>query len=181
MRIIAGKCRGKKLFTPTDKSIRPTADRAREAVFSILQSRLPAPLSGYDLLDIFSGTGAFGLEAASRGAKTVTFVDRDIALTRKNAAACGLTGLKFIEKDARKLPPSSQKYNLVFMDPPYNTGQIYPTLENLIQNKWLTDDVLIIAETARLEVLELPQTLRIIGARFYGAARITFIKFNREL
>lgn len=68
MRIISGIRRGKKLFTPKDDRVRPTSDRAREALFNILESMLPAPLSEYDFLDVFAGTGAIGLEAASRGA-----------------------------------------------------------------------------------------------------------------
>ena len=88
MRIISGTRRGKKLFAPKNDRIRPTSDRAREALFNILESMLPAPLSEYDFLDVFAGTGAIGLEAASRGARSVTFIDIDLELVKKNAAAC---------------------------------------------------------------------------------------------
>ena len=95
MRIISGTRRGKKLFAPKNDRIRPTSDRAREALFNILESMLPAPLSEYDFLDVFAGTGAIGLEAASRGARSVTFIDIDLELVKKNAAACRLPGRSF--------------------------------------------------------------------------------------
>lgn len=83
MRIISGTRRSKKLFAPKNDRIRPTSDRAREALFNILESMLPAPLSEYDFLDVFAGTGAIGLEAASRGARSVTFIDIDLELVKR--------------------------------------------------------------------------------------------------
>ena len=84
MRIISGSLRGKKLFTPKNDNVRPTTDRTRESIYNILYAKLDNPLSEYSVLDIFSGTGAFGLEALSRGAKDATFVDIDLSLTKKN-------------------------------------------------------------------------------------------------
>ncbi len=175
MRIISGTCRGKKLFTPPSDSIRPTADRAREAVYNILNSRLGAPLAQYDVLDIFSGTGAFGLEAASRGARSVAFVDVDLALTQKNAAHCGFKNLSFIKKDARFLPPARQTYGLIFLDAPYNKDLTVPTLAALLNNGYCAPDTLIIAETARDEPLALPPALALADERTYGAARFSFL------
>ena len=85
MRIVAGKYRGKKLFTPDYEGVRPTSERAREALFSILYSRLGG-LGECKVLDIFAGTGAFGLEALSRGAAKVAFVDKNPKLLNKNTA-----------------------------------------------------------------------------------------------
>ncbi len=175
MRIIAGSCRGKKLFTPTDNRVRPTADRAREAVFSILISKLPAPLSSYRFMDIFSGTGAFGLEACSRGAKHVTFVDINLNLTKKNVAACGFKNVDYINKDARLLPHAREKADIIFMDAPYNLGLSTPVLEALIKQSWLKEDSLIITETANDEELILPKELELIDERIYGAARFSFL------
>ena len=90
MRIIAGTLRGKQLFSPKDEHIRPTSDRAREAIFNIINSKIELPLADINVIDIFSGSGAFGLEAASRGAKSVTFVDIDLTLTKKNATHCNM-------------------------------------------------------------------------------------------
>lgn len=174
MRIISGTLRAKKLFTPASDNIRPTSDRAREAVYNIINSKLDAPLSETGVLDIFSGTGAFGLEAASRGAKTVTFVDIDLTLTKKNAALCGFKNLKFIKKDARLLPPAAQAYGLIFLDAPYNKNLTEPTLNALILGSWCKKNALIIAETAKDEALNFPPTLELIDERTYGAARFSF-------
>ena len=85
MRIIAGKYRGKKLFSPAQEGVRPTSDRAREALFSTLYSRFGG-FADLSVIDIFAGTGAFGLEALSRGAKEAVLIDKDTALSAKNAA-----------------------------------------------------------------------------------------------
>ena len=174
MRIISGTKRGKTLFTPKDERIRPTTDRAREALFSIIHSKIGDSLPNMAILDIFSGTGAFGLEAASRGAKSITFVDIDLNLTEKNAKLCGFNNIKFIKHDARTLPPALQKHDLIFLDAPYNMGLSEPTLENLIKQNYLADNALIIVETAKDEVLSIPSTLTQIDERTYGAARFTF-------
>lgn len=178
MRIISGTCRGKKLYTPTDNRVRPTADRAREAVFSILISKLAAPLSNYSFMDIFSGTGAFGLEACSRGAKSITFVDIDLNLTKKNVALCGFKNVSYINKDARLLPPAREKADIIFMDAPYNLGLSEPTLQALLNQGWLKDDSLIIVETAKEEELILPNELEMIDERIYGAARFSFLELK---
>ena len=171
MRIISGTRRGKKLFAPKNDRIRPTSDRAREALFNILESMLPAPLSEYDFLDVFAGTGAIGLEAASRGARSVTFIDIDLELVKKNAAACRLPKLSYIQKDVRRLPPAARQFNLVFMDAPYNMELSVLTLSKLFEKGWLTDDAIIIVETAKMELLEMPPGLKISRAKayFYGA------------
>lgn len=174
MRIISGTLRGKKLFTPKNEQIRPTADRAREAVYNIITSKLPTSLTSLTVLDIFSGTGAFGLEAASRGAKAVTFVDIDLTLTQKNATLCNFNNLFFIKKDARFLPSTQQPYDLIFLDAPYNHGLTEPTITNLLQKNYLHPNTLLIAETAHDEALSVISPLKLIDERTYGAARFSF-------
>ena len=176
MRIISGTLRSKKLFTPKDDTkIRPTSDRAREAIFNIITSKLESSFSELAVLDIFSGTGALGLEAASRGAKSITFVDIDLELTQKNAKLCGLKNVKFIKKDATKLPLAQDPYDLIFLDAPYNQGLTDPTLNALIKGNYLTPKTLIIAETAKDEALDIPSLLELIDKRIYGAARFSFL------
>lgn len=175
MRIIGGLKRGKILFTPKDERIRPTTDRAREALFSIIQSKVGDTFQEISVLDIFSGTGAFGLEAASRGAKSVTFVDIDLRLTEKNAKLCGFKNIDFIKRDARSLPPTIKKYDLIFMDAPYNLGLSEPTLQNLIKQGYLAPDALIIVETAKDEELAIPENLKLLDERTYGAAKFRFL------
>ena len=179
MRIIGGLKRGKVLFTPKDERIRPTTDRAREALFSIIQSKIGDELQSMSVLDIFSGTGAFGLEAASRGAKSVTFVDIDLRLTEKNAKLCSFDNLSFIKRDARLLPPTTKKYDLIFLDAPYNLGLSEPTLENLIKQGYVAPAALIIVETAKDEELSFPQELELTDKRTYGAAKFRFLKFKQ--
>ena len=181
MRIISGTLRGKKLFTPADNRIRPTADRAREAVFNILNSRLDFPLAECDVLDVFAGTGAFGLEAYSRGAKTVVFVDTDLTLAKKNAAACKINNAKFIQSDARLLPPTRRSCNLIFLDAPYNQGLTAPALQALLKGGWCAPNAWIIAETARDEALPLPPELELADERTYGAARFSFLRLALSL
>lgn len=174
MRIIAGIKRGKQLYTPKDERIRPTADRAREAVYSILTAKLEKPLNEYCVMDIFSGTGAFGLEAASRGAKSVTFVDIDLTLTQKNAVLCGFSNINFIKADARKLAHTKSPVDIIFADAPYNQGLSEPTLINLLQKGYISTQTLVIIETAKDEHLEAPEELELIDERTYGAAKFSF-------
>lgn len=179
MRIISGSCRGKKLFTPTENTIRPTADRAREALFNILTSRLQQHLSETAVIDIFSGTGAFGLEAASRGAKSVAFVDIDLTLTKKNVNACGFKNVRFIQKNATQLPPALHPFDLIFLDAPYNKGLTAQVLEVLLRQGYCHTDTQLIAETARDEVLPLPAKLTLDDERSYGAARFSFLSLTK--
>lgn len=168
------------MATPSDERVRPTTDRAREALFSIIQSKFDSDLQNCDVLDIFSGTGAFGLEAASRGAKSVTFVDVNLRLTEKNAKLCGFDNLSFIKKDARFLPQARKKYDLIFLDAPYNMGLSVPTLENLLAREYVGKDTLVIVETAKDEVLESPFSLELIDERTYGAARFRFFMLSHN-
>ena len=176
MRIISGSKRGKKLFTPVDDRVRPTSDRAREALFSILYAKYFDTLDGVAVLDIFSGTGAIGLEAASRGAAMVTFVDIDLKLTKKNVAVCGFDNLFFMERDARKLPKAREVFGLIFLDAPYNKGLSESVLEVLLAGGYADDKTLIVVETAADEVLELPDGVCLKEERRYGAARFSFIQ-----
>lgn len=178
MRIISGSKRGKKLISFQDDNIRPTSDKAREAIYNILYTKLDLPISEYNVLDIFSGTGALGLEALSRGAKSAAFVDINTALTKKNITICGFNNVELIQKDARYLGKARKKYNLVFMDAPYNKELSIPVLNTLINNGWLENNALLVVETARDEAIEPDNAnLKIIDERIYGAAKVTFFEY----
>ena len=176
MRIISGSKRGKILFTPKGNNIRPTTDRTREALYSIIFSRLEKSFNEYKVLDIFSGTGAFGLEALSRGAKEVSFVDIDLTLTQKNVNLCGFTNVTFIKSDARKLLKAKTDFDLIFIDAPYNKGLSEPVLENLLKQGYLTPKTLLIVEVAREEILNTTSDFVIEDERIYGASKILFLK-----
>lgn len=181
MRIIAGKYRGKKLFSPTQEGVRPTSDRAREALFSVLYSRFGG-FADLSVIDIFAGTGAFGLEALSRGAKEAVLIDKDIALSAKNAALFSdfKQKLEVLCADACHLPYAKKAYNLVFCDAPYAQGLTEPALLELAQKGFLEEDALCLAEVRKDEVLTPPQGFQKIDERFYGLAKVVFLKFDKK-
>lgn len=178
MRIISGILKGKKLFTPLNDNIRPTSDRTREAIFNVLYSRDDIEVKECDVLDVFSGTGAFGLEAISRGAKGACFVDIDLKLTKKNAKHCGFDNVFFIEKDVRKLPITKKVYDLVFMDAPYNKGLSEVALKGLLEKGYLAKHTLIIVETERNENINLSDKFEVVDERIYGLAKVRFLKLK---
>src|SRR3954465_870332 len=125
MRVIGGRLRGRGLAAPKSQAIRPTADRLRETLFNILAHAYDDPVSDARVLDLFAGTGALGIEAVSRGAAFVLFVDDGAearALLRENVEALGLGGgTRIFRRDATKLGPVHplEPFNLAFLDPPY--------------------------------------------------------------
>jgi len=155
MRVIAGSHRGRRLSGPRGTSLRPTSDRVREALFSILGTRV----TGGRFLDLYAGTGAVGIEALSRGAASVTFVEASpstAALLRKNLDTChlaerarvwvGLTGT-FLQRRDRWDGP----YNVVFADPPYAARDELDVLAGLGRAGLLTRDAVIVVEQASLD------------------------------
>jgi 16S rRNA (guanine966-N2)-methyltransferase len=154
MRVISGKWRGRALKAPAGESTRPTSDRAREAIFSMLTSRL-GTFEDLDVLDLFAGTGALGIEALSRGAGTACFIDNDAAAVkaiRANLAAMGTTG------DVRQSPVASiggapRAHHLVFLDPPYGLGLADPALSHLHERGWIAPGALVSVETAAADPL----------------------------
>ena len=169
MRVIAGAYKGRQLRTPAGISTRPTADRVREALFSIL-----GPLDGERVLDLYAGSGALGIEALSRGAGEAVFVDSDqraVAAIRRNLEAIGVEApvqrrdaLAFL-RDASEHP-----YDLVFLDPPYSSAsQLAGPLSERLPAV-VTKDALIVSESDKRNPLEL--TLPLIHERVYGDTRI---------
>jgi 16S rRNA (guanine966-N2)-methyltransferase len=178
MRIIAGSWRGRALLTPKDRAIRPTSDRAREALFGILEHGQP-PVRGARFLDLFCGTGAVGLEAASRGAAEVLLVDRHAAaltLARANLARLGAPpNVSVLAADAARLGPARRAYDLVFLDPPYRSGLATPTLAGLLDG-WLAPAAAIVVELAAEDSLAVPDGYALEQERRYGAARFMFLR-----
>ncbi|MEM6729759.1 MAG: 16S rRNA (guanine(966)-N(2))-methyltransferase RsmD, partial [Pseudomonadota bacterium] len=158
MRIIAGRFRGRPL-TPVGKGdrgahLRPTSDRVREALFSMIEARMD--LDGVRVLDLFAGTGALGLEALSRGAAHVTFVENGrigAGLTRANIEKLGVDGADVLTIDARKLPHAAAPADLIFLDPPYGKNLGAPALTSALAQGWIGSTSLIVWEEAA------PQTL----------------------
>ena len=176
MRIIAGKFRGKALLSPTDESIRPTSDRAREAMFNILASRIGVHLDGLKVLDLFAGTGALGIEALSRGAGSACFVDNDAAAVKAikaNLAAFSAAG------DVRQSPVASlgtavRAHHLVFLDAPYGLGLADPALIHLHARGWIAPGAIISVETAAADKLACEWELLV--ERRFGKALVRLLR-----
>jgi 16S rRNA (guanine966-N2)-methyltransferase len=184
MRIVAGRFRGKTLLSPEDDSIRPTADRVREAVFNIIASRMGPNLDGKRVLDLFAGTGALGLEALSRGAERAVFVDNGAearGLIRDHIEAFGVAGIaKLLRRDATELGPvgSFGAFDLVFLDPPYGKGLGERALVSARDGGWLAKDATIVLEESRDAVLDLPAGFVLDDRREYGAAAVHFLSLT---
>src|ERR1019366_3862140 len=143
MRVVGGRLKGRNLASPSSRDIRPTADRLRESLFHILIHAYDDPIADARVLDLFAGSGALGIEAISRGAAFVLFVDAGAearALIRGNVEALALGGHTRIWRgDATKLghAPAGPPFNLAFLDPPYNQGLAAPALAALVAGGWL--------------------------------------------
>ncbi len=176
MRIIAGTLRGKVLAAPPGLATRPTAQRMRQALFDML---VHAPwggralLEGAALLDVFAGTGAFGLEALSRGAASATFMENDpaaLATLRTNITACRSEArARIVAADALD-PPKGLAHNIVFMDPPYGQGLLDRAIPALRQTGWISRDTLMIVETGRAE--DVAAGGEVLAQRAHGVAKI---------
>lgn len=179
MRIVAGRHRGRKLLAPEGDAVRPTHDRAREALFSILEHGEP-PLVGSRFLDLFAGTGANGLEAVSRGAASAMLVERDDAALRAmaaNRAALGEErGVGILRADATRLPRATQAYDIAFLDPPWGNGLHAAALASLLAGGWLAGNARVVCELSPRETLEPPAGLAIEDERRYGKARFVFLR-----
>ena len=176
MRIVGGKYRGKKLWAPLGKDVRPTSERAREAIFNILYSKLGGNYDNLNLLDIFCGTGAFGFEALSRGFMHVTLLDVDTIPAEKNAKLFATEKERFniIKADATRLPRAKRKYDVVFMDAPYAKGLTEPVLKQLNLQGWLNDKAICIVEVRKDENFAFFEDYELTDERIYGLARVLF-------
>lgn len=182
MRIVAGKFRGQQLETPRSDAIRPTSDRAREAVFSIIGSRIGPNLDGLYVLDLFAGTGAMGLEALSRGAAHCVFVDTGIearGLIRGHIESFVLGGqTKLLKRDATDLGPVERMRpaDLVFCDPPYGNELGEKAIASALAGGWIAADALILIEDDKDAVIVAPSGTEIIDRRDYASTAITFLR-----
>ncbi|MBI5562431.1 MAG: 16S rRNA (guanine(966)-N(2))-methyltransferase RsmD [Deltaproteobacteria bacterium] len=175
MRVVSGALKGKRLACPKGQSIRPTSDKVREAVFTILAHQGEG--FGYKrVLDLFAGTGAMGIEAISRGAEEAVFVDSDpasCAVIRKNLDLCGVSGSAVLRGGAletiARLSQKGDRFGLVFIDPPYASGLASEALRALDSSGLLPEDGVCVAETSKRNPLQSElATLRLAEERRYG-------------
>jgi 16S rRNA (guanine966-N2)-methyltransferase len=184
LRIVGGVHRGRRLAVPLGDTVRPTSDRAREALFNILShggfAASGLPFADRPVLDAFAGTGAFGLEALSRGASAAAFIENGreaLAVLRRNIASLGeedrahvLTG------DATRPPRAGFGCALAFLDPPYRSGLAAPALTALAAAGWLAADALAVIEIAASEEFPSPPGFARVDERVYGAARLVYLR-----
>lgn len=172
MRVITGTARGRKLKTPENYDIRPTADSVKEAVFNIIQF----DVEGRRVLDLFAGTGQLGIEALSRGAAECVFVDRDKAaadIVRQNLTACGLSA-RVAGEDALGYLDTCGRFDLVFVDPPYDSGIYDAVLQKINSVDILSDGGIIICESRRETPMPAVSAPYYMGREYnYGKVKIT--------
>lgn len=188
MRIVAGTFRGRTLATPADQRVRPTSDRVREALFNILAHGFEGfSLAGANVIDLFAGTGALGLEALSRGARSCLFVEEDAearGLIRQNIEALQLTGqTRIYRRDATDLGPAGNRepFSLVFLDPPYGKGLGEKALTSAIAGGWLRPGALIVLEERAGVAIVWPDGCREVDARTWGDTSVHFALLDASL
>ncbi|CAN2535725.1 Ribosomal+RNA+small+subunit+methyltransferase+D [Methylocapsa aurea] len=182
MRIVAGAFRGRALKAPQSQAIRPTSDRLRETIFDILAHAYDDPVPGARVVDLFAGTGGLGLEALSRGAERVLFVDEGAearALLRANVETLGVGGVtRVFRRDATKLglAPAGDLFTLAFLDPPYGRDLATRALACLVGGGWLAEGALILVEEGAEAPLVLPEGVVEAERRRYGDTQIVFAR-----
>ncbi len=185
MRIVAGRLKGRAIVAPDGMGTRPTSDRARQAIFNVLEHAAWAePIQGARVMDLFAGSGALGFEALSRGAAFALFVETDEdarGAIRDNADAYGLMGATRVHRrsatDLGVRPGSDgEAFDLAFLDPPYGKGLGEHALARLIEGNWLKPGAIVVFERGSDEPeIETPGYER-LDARDYGAARVLFLR-----
>ncbi len=182
MRIISGKFRGRKLLSSSGNATRPTSDRVREALFNILSYQIETAT----VLDLFAGTGALGIESASRGAGSVVCIDNSqtaIGTIQKNVGNLALEEtLKIIKwdiaRDLNCIRTSEPVYDLVFLDPPYGRGLVEKALENLHRSRSVKPGATLVVEHSNREPLpEDRPFLELTDQRKYGKTLVSFLTY----
>jgi len=173
VRVITGTLRGKRLKEPDGMDIRPTTDKVKESVFNIIQFRVP----GAKMLDLFAGTGQMGIEALSRGADEVVFTDKSrnaVKLIRENLKLTGLENkARVLNTDAVTYLGSADKFDIVFMDPPYDSPVLDEALQKAAAVDILNESGIILCECDyKKEFGELPSDYKQVGDYKYGRVRI---------
>ena len=176
MRVISGQWRGRPLVAPKGEATRPTADRTREALFSMLASRI-GTFEGLAVADLFAGSGALGIEALSRGAASCLFVEQDRAALdalKANLAKLGARG-DVRATSVLSLGPAPAALDVVMMDPPYGSGAGLVALEKLTRLGWIGPATWVSIETAKPEEIAPPGFL-VDASRVHGKARLTLLR-----
>lgn len=186
MRVISGLARGRRLKTVPSRKVRPTADRVKEAIFSMIASRVD--LEGARVLDLFAGSGALGIEALSRGATHCTFVERDrqaARVLRENLAACGfeersLVLICSIGAAFAQLTPPAVTFAVVLLDPPYADHVAQRVVDELARLPLIGEASLVVVEHADDESVQGSGSLRLTNTRSYGKTCVSLLMTQRS-
>ena len=179
MRIISGQWRGRPLVAPKGELTRPTADRTRETLFSMLVSRIGS-FEGLRVADLYAGSGALAFEALSRGAERAVLVENDRAALDAigaNAAKLGATAAIELRAMSAARLPRQLPFDLVFADPPYDKGSGSAVAKAVAAAEWLNPGGWLAIETAKGDHVEAPEALSIEATRDVGRARLTLLRF----
>ena len=185
MRIISGKLKGKKLFLAKDKATRPLKDLVKVSIFNLLDHSniVKKKLENSSILDLFSGTGSFGLECLSRGSKNVYFFENYVEAIKvleknlnffknsKNFKIFKFDCFEFFESNKE----INKKFDIIFLDPPYKELRINKLIEKIIQKKILKNDGLIIIHRHKKDKLEISKKLKVLDFRNYGISKVYFL------
>ena len=178
MRVISGEWRGRKLLAPKGDATRPTADRTRETLFSMLTSRLGS-FEGLVVADLFAGSGALGIEALSRGAASCLFAEQDrdaLDVLRGNLSSLGAAARADVRAGSvLGLGPAPRAYDLLMLDPPYGTGAASVALDKLHRLGWIGSDSWVSVETGHSETVDVAG-FAIDADRKVGKARLTLLR-----
>ena len=183
MRIISGIFKGKKILTPKNIKTRPLKDLTKESIFNILNhsNKFSINLKNSEILDLFSGTGSFGIECLSRGAKFVTFVENYkgiLPILKRNLISLRtIKNFEIIEKDILnnfKFRNIKKKFDVIFLDPPYKINNLEIIINYLLENKILKDNGIIILHRHKKQNDKFPDEFKIFEKKNYGISKIIF-------
>ena len=184
MRIISGKFKGKKLFLPKDKNTRPLKDLVKESIFNLLEhsAQIKKKIESASVLDLFSGSGSFGLECISRGSQEVYFFENysiAIKILKKNVQLLSqINNYKIFEQDCFDYFDSKnildKRFDIIFMDPPYKESKINRLIENIIEKKILNKKGIIIIHRHKKDKLKITEKIKILDIRNYGISKVYF-------
>ena len=182
MRIIGGKNKGKKIILPVDKNTRPLRDMVKESIFNLIEhsNKFNISISNSVVLDLFSGSGSFGLECLSRGAKFITFVENYVhalEILKKNVSMMNAMSLsEIIENNCFELINEkkifSNTFDIIFLDPPYKYKNINFLIEQIIEKKILKKTGIILIHRHKKDDIEITSKLNILDSRKYGISKI---------
>jgi len=182
MRIVGGNLRGRKIFQPKDKKTRPLRDLVKESVFNLLEhsSKFNCRIENSEILDLFSGVGSFGIECISRNAKKVTFVENyknSLKILKMNIFSLNIKKkCKINEQSCFEFCDLKNsvldKFNIIFMDPPYRESKINSIIENIIEKKILKKDGILIIHRHKKDSTNITSKLKILDERSYGISKI---------